>query len=151
MSESKNEYVNITVGQWVVAFSDQYFNNTRTLAQNVEMLRLKGAGWDWCVDKVLVVHCVIKVMPKTYVAYRNDDGSEFRESRNAILVAFPNENEAESCRRQLLDIGRIADERVVAETRRLIEPFAKAERENALKQVKGLLPHIFGGQDGVAS
>ncbi|MCK4207179.1 hypothetical protein J3U99_20635 [Brucella pituitosa] len=150
MSKLKSEYVSIAVGQFVVAFRDEYFNDTKTLAQNVEMLRLKGAGWDWCPDEILTVHLVSKVMPKTYLVYRNDDGAEFRESRKAIVATFPSEKEAEVCRRQLLAIGALADERIEAETARLIEPFAKAERTYALEQVKGLLPHIFGGRDVAA-
>jgi len=144
MSKSKSDYVNIAVGQWVVAFRDEFFNDTKSLAENVEGLKHKGAGWDWCPDEILTVHLVSKVMPKTYLAYRNDDGAEFRESRNAIVATYSTEKEAEVCRRQLLAIGALAGERIEAETARLIDPFAKAQRAYALEQVKGLLPHIFG-------
>lgn len=146
MKKSKSEYVSIAAGQWVVAFGGEYFHLDHSKTDIIERLQHRGAGWDWCADKVLEIHCVSKVMPKTYLAYRNDDGAEFRESRKAVVAAFSTEIEAEVCRRQLLAIGELADERIEAETARLIEPFAKAERAHALRQIKGLLPHIFGDQ-----
>ncbi|MDT6940712.1 hypothetical protein RI570_11195 [Brucella pseudogrignonensis] len=144
MNKANTGYVDIAVGQWVVAFGGEYFHPDNSLIKSIEALQYKGAGWDWCTDKVLVVHCISKVMPKTYLGYRNDDGAEFRESRNAIVATFSTEKEAEICRRQLLAIGALADERIAAETARLIDPFEKAERAYALQQVRGLLPHIFG-------
>lgn len=146
MIKPKSEYVNIAAGQWVVAFGGEYFHLDQSQTEIIGRLQHKGAGWDWCADRVLEIHRVTKVMPKTYLACRNDDGADVRESRKAVVASFSTDKEAEECKRQLLAIGALADERIEAETARLIEPVVKAERAHALKQIKSLLPQIFGDQ-----
>ncbi len=146
MTISKSGYVDIKAGQWVVAFRDEYFNDTKTLAQNAEGLKHKGAGWDWAADRVLTIRRVCKVMPNTYEASIHKEGGPFsRDRRAAVIAAFDSDEDAAMLAAKLIGIGIDADNRIDTEMYRLIGPFAKKEREYALQQIHGLLPHIFGG------
>lgn len=150
MTLSKSGYVDIKAGQWVVAFPDEYFDCNRTLAENVERLKMKGAGWDWCVSEVLTIRRVLKVMPKTYdapVNSRRDDGPKRREQRAAVIASVDTSDDALRLSAALLGIGFTAEERINREMYRLVAPFAQRETEAAIRKIHELLPHIFGEAD----
>lgn len=139
MIDPKSEYVGIAVGQWVVAFRDEFFNDTKTLSENVEGLKHKGAGWDWAADRVLTVRRVDKVMPNTYDA-------PHRERRTAVVAACDTEEVALQLAASLIAVGTQTDARIDAEMYRRIAPYAAKERAVAIRKIHKIVPHIFGGQ-----
>jgi hypothetical protein len=138
MTKPKSEYVSIAVGQWVVAFRDEFFNDTKSLAENVAGLKHKGAGWDWAADRVLTVRRVDKVMPNTYDV-------PHRERRCAVVAACESEEAARNLAASLIAVGAEADSRINAEMYRRVAVFACKQRAAAAVQIRKLVPHVFGG------
>lgn len=142
--------VQITAGQWVLAFNEPYGPYDRTMAQHLEMFSSEGGGWEsHRKNEILHVYEVTSVMPKTYTIGESDTHPHaYLKSRlqRALVIAAGNKDEMIKFRDAFFAIGVEADGRVSAEMYRRIAKFAAREDQKAVRKIRKMLPHFFGGE-----
>ncbi|MGU3399170.1 hypothetical protein ACLBWS_05415 [Brucellaceae bacterium D45D] len=148
MTISKSDYVDIKAGQYALVFQQPFGPYDRSLQDHMAMFVNRGGGWDsFRASELFDIHFVCSVSPNTYKGIVKDDTDQEqgRYPRSHVIAGTDTTLDATILRDQLFSIGEFAEARISLETRRQMAEFTKKEREYALQQIHGLLPHIFGG------
>jgi len=141
------QFVDIKPGQWVLAFDQPYGPHDRSLSEHIETFAFAGGGWDADLTReMFLVHEVVQVWPKTYLARRLVScgaWTEDRYPRANVIATVSSEGTAKNLARDLIAIGVETENRIEAEMYRRIQKFADRERAKALKKIHSALPDIF--------
>jgi hypothetical protein len=121
------------------------------IAEYLDYFAYAYGGWsDRPVFELFEVHRVATVKPKTYftdVVIRETQLSVAeRRGRTSVITTSDNPKELLEMRDKLFAVGITADERIEAETERLISEFRARERQAARAEIRSLLPHVFQGE-----
>ncbi|MGP4691637.1 hypothetical protein [Agrobacterium cavarae] len=140
----------IAPGQWVLAFDEPYGPFDRTMAQHLEMFSNEGGGWEsHRKNEILHVYEVTAVMPKTYTIGESDTHPHaYLKSRlqRSLVIAAGSKAEMIKVRDAFFAVGVETDRRVSAEMYRRIAKFAAREDQKAVRKIRKMLPHFFGGE-----
>ncbi|ACP24912.1 hypothetical protein NGR_c11270 [Sinorhizobium fredii NGR234] len=133
--------VQMQPGDWALAFDQPYFLPEFEMAAHLERFARRGGGWDsHQASDIFVLHQISEVKPKTYFAV----GDQRRHPRNYVFATGQSEKAMLALRDKFFAIGVEADGSIEKEMYRLVEPFARQKRAEALAKVHATLPHIFG-------
>jgi hypothetical protein len=143
--------VDMKLGQWALAFAQEYYFPGSDMAEQLERFATRGAGWDsHLAPEMFLIHRVESVAPKTYQASESLGSKRWRAQpagryyRLHVMRAFSSPEAAIALRDKFFAIGSDADDRIEAEMYRRIEKFADREHGKALKRIHKLLPRFFG-------
>ncbi|MBZ3693231.1 hypothetical protein [Phyllobacterium calauticae] len=137
--------IDMKPGQYALAFQPQFFDDRKSLVENVEMLRYRGSGWEWAVNELFTIRVIGKVMPKTYGGIDiSSKQATIRLYRDAVVAVSDSETELAALRDRLIAIGEQADTKIEEETARRMAPFIRKARSEAVSEIRKTLPHIFG-------
>ncbi|PRD40677.1 hypothetical protein C5748_25775 [Phyllobacterium phragmitis] len=136
-------FVPIETGDFVMLYRDECLPPWGDLLDTLDLLQYRGSGWDymWSSSQLFDVVAAGKVTAKTF---KTSDGK--RRSRFSVVATARTEGELIALRDKLFSIGKVADDAIDREARRLIAPFEAKTREAARKKIKAALPHIYGGR-----
>lgn len=144
------KFVDIEPGQWVLAWKSEYFPPGDTdLARHAESLRFGGSGWEHLYGRSQFdVLLVTDVKPKTFYAVAETDGAEdpavVRAHRETVLAVGKSKGAMKALGAKLMAIGHEADDAIMRERAKLIAPFERAKRDEAVAKIRALLPHLYG-------
>ncbi len=142
------QLIDIKSGQWVLAFDQPYGPFDRSLSEHLEMFAFAGGGWDADLTReMFLVHEVVHIWPRTYLARRLVSGGVWKEDRHPranVVATVASEGAAKNLARDLIAIGVETDKLIEAEMYRRIEKFAAKARTKALVRIHRSLPYIFG-------
>lgn len=138
-------FIDMKPGQYALAFQPSFFDDRKSLSENVEMLRYRGSGWEWAAKELFAIHLIGKVMPKTYGGTDiSTKQATMRLYRDAVVAVSDSEVELTALRDRLVAIGDRADTKIEEETARRMAPFIRKVRSEAISEIRKTLPHIFG-------
>lgn len=140
--------VDITPGQWVLAFNEPYGPYSREMPEHLAIFCQRGGGWDsHRAEEIFHVYQVTEVKPKTYFIGESvtlpHAYLKTRQPRTHVIAAGLSKVEMIYLRDRLFAIGDEADDRIEAEMYRCIERFAAKERAKAMAKIHRLLPNHF--------
>ncbi|MGO8154441.1 hypothetical protein AB9F36_31920 [Rhizobium leguminosarum] len=143
-----SSFIDIKLGQWVLAFDEPYGPYMCSMQEQLEMFRNRGGGWDsHSVAEIFHVYQVTEVKPKTYFIGESVTHPhaylKARQPRTHVIAAGATKEEMIDLRDRFFSIGNETDDQIEAEMYRRIEKFAAKKRAAAVREIHRLLPSHF--------
>ncbi|MBX4972152.1 hypothetical protein [Rhizobium lentis] len=145
---SMTKFIDITPGQWVLAFNEPYGPYSSEMPEHLAMFCQRGGGWDsHRAEEIFHVYQVTEVKPKTYFIGESvtlpHAYLKTRQPRTHVIAGGLAKDEMIVLRDRFFAIGNETDDRIEAEMYRRIKKYSAKEYAKAEAKIHRLLPHHF--------